>query len=117
MEQLQAFRMNMHPLAVVHTEMTELDLLDREGDDKSHEANQLKAISLAAKLPTIVAALFRLEKGLEPVSPRPEYSHAENFVYMLHGKEPDETAVKAIDKALILHADHELNASTFASRV
>ncbi len=117
LEQLKAFPKDIHPMAALRTAVSALGMYDAEADDNSHEANQRKAISLAAKLPTIVAALFRLEKGLEPVSPRPEYSHAENFVYMLHGKEPDETAVKAIDKALILHADHELNASTFASRV
>ena len=66
---------------------------------------------------TIVAAFARIRKGLEPVSPKSDLSFAANFLYMLSGKEPNPIAEEAINKALILHADHELNASTFTARV
>ncbi|PTX63227.1 citrate synthase [Melghirimyces profundicolus] len=117
LEQLKSYPKDIHPMAALRTSVSALAMYDPEADDNRGEANIRKAISLTAKLPTIVAALFRLSKGLEPVSPRPEYGYAGNFVYMLHGEEPEKTAVKAIDKAFILHADHELNASTFAARV
>ena len=83
----------------------------------SPEANYRKAIRLQAQLPTIVAAFARIRKGLEPVAPRGDLSFAANFLYMLSGKDPDPIAEEAMDKALILHADHELNASTFTARV
>lgn len=117
LQQLKAYPNETHPMAALRTAVSALGMYDPDADDNSREANERKAISLAAKMPTIVAALFRIGKGLEPVAPDPSYGYAENFVYMLHGKKPEVTAVEAIDKALILHADHELNASTFAARV
>ncbi|GGE17450.1 citrate synthase 2 [Marinithermofilum abyssi] len=114
---LKSYPKDIHPMAALRTAVSALALYDPEADDNSLEGNRRKAIHLTAQLPTVVAALYRIRKGLEPVAPRPEYGVAQNFVYMLHGKEPDEVAVKALDKALILHADHELNASTFAARV
>jgi citrate synthase len=83
----------------------------------SPEANLRKAIRLQAQLPTIVAAFSRIREGKEPIAPKPNASIAENFLYMLKGKEPEKIAIQAMDKALVLHADHELNASTFAARV
>src|SRR5690606_8686249 len=76
-----------------------------------------KAIRLQAKIPTIVTAFSRVRKGLEPIAPRTDLSFAANFLYMLNGEEPSEIAVEAFNKALVLHADHELNASTFTARV
>src|SRR5690606_5988367 len=70
-----------------------------------------------AQLPTIVAAFARIREGKEPIAPKKGVSIAYNFLYMLSGEEPAEVAVKALDQALVLHADHELNASTFSSRV
>src|SRR5690606_38835674 len=70
-----------------------------------------------AQLPTIVAAFARIREGKEPIAPKKGVSIAYNFLYMLSGEEPEDVAVKALDQALVLHADHELNASTFASRV
>ena len=81
------------------------------------EANYRKAIRLQAKMPAIVAAFSRVRKGLEPVAPRNDMGFAENFLYMLKGEEPDAIEIEAMDKALVLHADHELNASTFTARV
>src|SRR5699024_11940101 len=79
------------------------------------EANKRKAIRLQARRATIVTSFARLRKGQDPVKPKKDLTFAENFLYMLNGEEADDIEVEAIDKALILHADHELNASTFRS--
>ncbi|NSL51272.1 citrate synthase [Calidifontibacillus erzurumensis] len=107
----------VHPMAALRTAVSMLGLFDEEADVMDKEANYRKAIRLQAKMPTIVAAFQRIRKGLEPVAPRKDLSFAANFLYMLNGEEPDKIAVEAIDKALVLHADHELNASTFTARV
>jgi citrate synthase len=83
----------------------------------SPEANVRKAMRLTAQTGTIVAAIDRIRNGKDAVPPRTDLNHAANFAYMLTGKPPNETIVQALDIALILHADHELNASTFAGRV
>ena len=107
----------VHPMAALRSAVSQLGLYDPEADTMSPEANYRKAIRLQAQLPTIVAAFARIRKGLEPVGPRGDLSFAANFLYMLSGKDPDPIAEEAMDKALILHADHELNASTFTARV
>lgn len=107
----------VHPMAALRTAVSMLGLFDDEADVMDKEANYRKAIRLQAKLPTLVAAFSRIRKGQEPVSPRADLSVAANFLYMLSGKEPEAIAIEAIDKALVLHADHELNASTFTARV
>lgn len=108
---------DVHPMAALRTAISLIALYDEEADEMDAEANYRKAIRLQAKIPTIVAAFARVRKGLEPVDPRKDLSFAANFLYMLSGEEPDAVAVEAIDKALVLHADHELNASTFTARV
>lgn len=80
------------------------------------EANLRKAIRMTAAFPIIVTAIERVKNGLEPIKPRKDLSIAGNFVYMLDGVAPDRIAIRAIDTALVLHADHELNASTFSAR-
>jgi citrate synthase len=107
----------VHPMAALRTAVSMLGLFDDEADVMDKESNFRKAIRLQAKLPTLVAAFSRIRKGQEPVSPREDLSIAANFLYMLSGKEPEPIAIEAIDKALVLHADHELNASTFTARV
>jgi citrate synthase len=107
----------VHPMGALRTAVSLLGLYDEEADAMDVESNYRKAIRLQAKLPTIVAAFSRIRKGLEPVSPRTDLGIAANFVYMLTGKEPDAIAIEALNKALVLHADHELNASTFTARV
>ncbi|WP_071396004.1 citrate synthase [Bacillus tuaregi] len=107
----------VHPMAALRTAVSQLALYDEEADVMDNEANYRKAIRLQAKLPTIVASFARIRKGLNPVSPRTDLSFAANFLYMLSGSEPDAIAEEAMNKALILHADHELNASTFTARV
>jgi len=81
------------------------------------EANYAKSIRLTAEMTTIVAAIRRVADGKEPIAPRKDLSHAANFMYMLNGEVPSADAEKAMDLILILHAEHSLNASTFAARV
>ncbi len=90
---------------------------DRDASDNSGPANDRKAVRLTAQLSSIVAALGRMQHGGGPIAPDPVLSHAANFLYMLSGERPSALATRAFDVALILHADHELNASTFAARV
>lgn len=104
-------------MATIRTALSQLALYDDESEDMSDEANMRKAIRLQAQIATIVTAFARLRKGEQPVAPKQGLSYAANFLYMLNGEEPSEVAEKTIDKALILHADHELNASTFTARV
>lgn len=105
------------PMEVLRTAVSMLSMHDKEAEDMSAEANLRKAIRLTAQAATIVTAFHRIRGGQEPVAPRADLSHAANFAYMLNGTEPNETMIRALDIALILHADHELNASTFAGRV
>lgn len=116
-EQLKAYPKNVHPMAILRSAMSVLGLYDEEADDQSDEANYRKAIRIQAKIPTVVTAFARIRQGLEPVAPRKDLGFAANFLYMLKGEEPDEIAIEAFNKALVLHADHELNASTFTARV
>jgi citrate synthase len=106
-----------NPMDMLRTVVSALGLYDADGTDMSREANVNRAISLTAKFPTIVTTFERVRNGLEPVQPREDLSVAGNFLYTLRGQEPDEVATRTMDVALILHADHELNASTFAARV
>jgi citrate synthase len=90
---------------------------DRDAQDSSPQAQYRKAVRLTAQVSTIVATWGRLQNGGGPIDPDPVMGHAANFLYMLTGERPNAVAVRAMDVALILHADHELNASTFAGRV
>src|SRR5690625_9581 len=107
----------VHPMAALRTAISLLGLYDEEAEVMDPEANKRKAIRLQARVSTIVTAFSRLRQGKEPVKPRKDLTFAENFIYMLNGKEGEPIEVEAIDKALVLHADHELNASTFTARV
>jgi citrate synthase len=91
--------------------------LDPQQEDNSSEANRAKAVRMTAQFATIVAAQNRVNQGKPIVEPDLSLGHAANFLYMLTGDRPNATAVRAFDIALTLHADHELNASTFAARV
>jgi citrate synthase len=102
---------------MLRTVVSALSFYDAEANLMSREANIHKAIRLVAKFPTIVTTFQRLRNGQEPVEPRPDLSIAGNFLYTLNGVEPDDVATRTMDVAFILHADHELNASTFAARV
>jgi citrate synthase len=105
------------PMGVLRTAVSALAAFDPETGDNSLDANVHKSIRLTAAMPTIVAAWERIRNGLWPVTPSTTLGHAANFLYMLTGKEPTEAAAKVLDTSLILHADHGLNASTFAARI
>lgn len=105
------------PMEVLRTAASILSLYDDEAEDVSDQAHLHTAARLVSRLPAIVAVHHRLRTGHAPVGPRYDLSFAANFLYMLTGEEPDPLHAKVMDSALILHADHELNASTFAARV
>jgi 2-methylcitrate synthase len=102
---------------VLRTLSSALAHYDPDAADNSPLANHRKAIRLTSQVASLVAAIGRINAGAAPVAPDPVLSHAANFLYMLTGDRPDSVATRAFDVALILHADHELNASTFAARV
>ncbi|MFB6084818.1 MAG: citrate synthase [Halorientalis sp.] len=107
------------PMAALRTAVSSLSAHDpdADADPQDREANLRKGRRITAKIPTIIAAFTRLRDGEEPVAPREDLDHAENFLYMLNGEEPDEVLAETFDMALVLHADHGLNASTFSSMV
>ena len=105
------------PMDVLRTAISTCAFYDPEYSRNDHDANVHKAIRLTSQIAMIVAAYDRLRKGKTVVQPDPSLSHAANFLLLLNGTAPSETAERALDIALILHADHELNASTFAARV
>lgn len=107
----------VHPMSALRTAVSLLGLYDEQSEDMSDEANYQKAIKLQAKIATVVTTFARIRKGEEPIAPRTDLGYAANFLYMLSGKEPEAIEIEAFDKALVLHADHELNASTFTARV
>jgi citrate synthase len=104
-------------MAALRTAVSGLALSDPEADDTSHASNLHKAADLTAKMPTIIAAIDRNRKGLEPLGPRDDLDHGANFLYMLHGREPSEMHARAMNLYLVLLADHGFNASTFSARV
>jgi len=101
----------------LRTGISALGMFDPDSGDSSEAANRRKALRLQAKIPTVVAAIERLSQGMDPVAPREDLGMAANFLYMLNGQVADPLYVRTIDIDFILHADHELNASTFATRV
>jgi citrate synthase len=105
------------PMDVLRTIVSALSFYDPEEKYNDRDANVHKAIRLTAQIAMLVAAYDRIRKGKEVVEPDRSSSHAANFLLMLNGTRPSATAERALDIALILHADHELNASTFAARV
>ncbi|WP_142318546.1 citrate synthase [Bacillus cereus] len=106
-----------HPMSVLRTAISMLSLYDESAEIMDKKSNYLKAVKLQAQVGTLVAAYARIRKGLDIVEPRKDLSLAANFLYMLNNREPNEVEIEAFDKALVLHADHELNASTFTARV
>jgi citrate synthase len=105
-----------YPMDVLQGAIPILASYDPQLYDETKEANLKKAVRLISKLPTLVAAWDRIRKGLEPVLPSRDLSHAGNFLYMLTGNLPDPETVRDFDICLILHAEHSFNASTFAGR-
>ena len=114
---MRRFPPDAEPMDTLRTAVSALDFYDRNAREQSREGSLRTATRLTAQLPTIVASLGRLREGKEPVKPRPELNIATNFMYMLRGEMPSEEDARIFDICLILHADHELNASTFTARV
>ncbi len=108
---------SMGPMDAIRTTVSALSSGRTDADDHSVEGDRQKAIEVTAQLATIIAAYHRLRRGLEPVPHDPNLGHAANFLWMLNGEKPTAAAERALDVALILHADHDLNASTFSARV
>jgi citrate synthase len=113
---LAAFPKDLHPMHAVRTAVSMLAASDEKPDDLSPENVRRIGYSLVAKLPTIVATLERIRNGQNPIMPNPDFNLATNFLYMLTGEKPSDAAVKVMDTALVLHAEHSVNASTFVAR-
>jgi len=107
----------MIPMDALRTSVSALCETDPDVASNADDANRRKALRLTARMGTLVAAIHRIREGQAPVEPDPGRGHAEDFLGMLNGAEPSSEMVRAFDTALVLHADHELNASTFAARV
>ena len=105
------------PMDVLRTAISTLGLYDPDAKENSIDASVRKSVRLTAQVASIVAAIGRHRAGKTPVAPDPRFGHAANFLYMLWGSPADAESVRAVDIALVLHADHELNASTFSARV
>lgn len=107
----------VHPMDFLHAVIAGLTLHDPDANLVNAAATLRKSTRLTARIGTIVTAYQRVRSGEWPLQPLPEHSIAWNFLYMLKGEEPDPAMVKRFDTCLILHADHELNASAFSARV
>jgi citrate synthase len=114
---MRRFPAKAHPMSVLRTAVSTTGLFDPSAEDNSPEANQRKALRLTARMPSIIAAWSRIRAGKEPIPPRDDLGHAANFLYMLRGKDPEQTEIDALNVYLVLLADHGMNASTFTARV
>ena len=117
MDLLPSLSANERPMSMLRTAVSASTAKDPDGDDMSEEANYRKAIRLCAVMPTLVAYYARLRNDEPLVAPDPNLSQAANFLYMLRGDKPDDDHTRVFDLCLTLHADHTMNASTFAARV
>jgi citrate synthase len=117
LEMLKLTPPNSHPMAVLRTAISMLANFDPDAENLSPEANWRKAKRLVAQVPTIIADLHRIRSGLPVLSPDPGFGLSANFLYMLRGAPPSQLESEAMRELMVLHADHELNASTFAARV
>jgi citrate synthase len=117
MKVLRALPTTGEPIDVLRTLTSTLALMDRDLDNTSPEAVIDKAITLAARMPTIVTAYDRLRDGKEPVAPRKDLGHAANLLYMLRGTEPSPEDASALNTYFVLAAEHSFNASTFTAKV
>lgn len=114
---LRACARTSSPMEALRTGVSVLSAFDPDSADMSPEANVRKSIRLTAQLGTMVATIERIRTDQPVLEPEPSRGLAANFLYLLNGSEPSETAARALDTALVLHADHGLNASTFSARV
>ncbi len=112
---LRRYRREAHPMSHLRTAVSELGVWDPKEEDTRREALYEKGLNLIAQFPTLVAAIKRLKEGKEPLPPREDLGHAANFLYMANGTPPSEEQARLMDAALILHAEHGFNASTFTA--
>lgn len=117
LKHLKEYPKDANPMAVLRTAVSELAFYDPDSEDYSIESLRRKAIRLTGQVTTLCAAWARIREGKEAVAPRTDLDLAQNFVYMLTGKDPDKTEVDAINTYMVLLTEHSINASTFASRV
>ena len=106
-----------HPMSALASSISALGMLDESDATKDVASRKAAAFKIIAAMPTLVAAWDRIRKGEKPIAPRTDLSHAANFLYMLDGKVPDALIEHTLDVALVLHAEHQMNASTFTARV
>ncbi len=116
-EALQVLPPDPHPMDILKLAVSHIALYDPDKKNNDREAMMRKAIRIIAQIPTIVAYYHRIRSGKDIIPPDPNLNHAANFLYMLHGKVPDEEETRIFDIALILHQDHGMNASTFSAMV
>ncbi|MBI1820916.1 MAG: citrate synthase [Nitrospirae bacterium] len=116
-EAIRLFPSDAHPLDRLRTAVSLLALYDPDTGDNRHEANLRKAIRLASQVPLLIGGMHRLSLGLEPLSPKRDLSLAGNLIYLVRGTPPAPEEIKGMNVSLILYAEHEFNASTFAARV
>jgi citrate synthase len=114
---LKKFPRDAHPMVALRSAISALGAFDPDGEDNSLEANRRKAKRLVAQCATVAAAWEHIRNGRDPVKPDPKLSHAGNLLHMLFGKKPSAEDEHILDVAFVLHADHDMNASTFAARV
>ncbi|WP_460374099.1 citrate/2-methylcitrate synthase, partial [Staphylococcus aureus] len=107
---------HVHLITALRTSLTYIAHFDPDAEDESDENRYERAMRIQAKVASLVAAFARVRQAKEPLKPNPDLSYAANFLYMLRGELPTDIEVEAFNKALILHADHELNASAFTAR-
>jgi citrate synthase len=116
-DMMHTFCKGMTSMEALRTVVSALACGDPDARRISLAQHLHNGVSLIAKFPTIVAYYYRIKHDLDPIPPDPKLNHAANFLYMLHGKKPDEISQKAMDMDLVLHAEHGFNASSFATRV
>ena len=114
---LKGLPLTPQPMESLRTAVSALALYDPDAEDNSEGATRQKALRLTAQMGTLVTAIARIREGKDPISAVPKLNRAANFLYMLTGQTPDENSARWFEVALILHADHSFNASTFAARV
>lgn len=117
LDAMQAYPRKVHPLEAIRTAVSFHAMYDPDAHDNSADANLRKSVRLTAQMATVVAAWRRIREGKPVVAPDAGHSHAWNFLYVNSGQAPDALSEEAMNKVLVLHAEHELNASTFAARV
>ncbi|WP_412027713.1 citrate/2-methylcitrate synthase [Deinococcus yunweiensis] len=114
-EEIVSFPKNVHPMQALRTAVSYLGLFDPQAEETSEEARRAISIRMIAQFATIIAAIARAREGQPVIAPRSDLTHAGNFLYMLTGKEPTTEQARLFDIALVLHADHGMNASTFTA--